>query len=110
MTVRQSSASLEYIRVGPVAATANGVAVNVSTDVVKMAFLTTGTPAAGDWKSANWETGGPPYFAVSLVAGAGVVSPPGGATVLAAGTYVVWLKITDSPEIPARPVDALVVY
>jgi hypothetical protein len=94
-----STLSLEYVRV-PVQATENGVLVNISGDSVQMAFPATGVaPVTGDWKGASWETDPTVvpnvYFARCLVG-------PGGAVVLGAGTYDVWLKITDNPEIPTR--------
>jgi hypothetical protein len=60
---------------------------------------------SGDWKAATWDPPNPAssrYFAQCLVG-------PGGATTLAAGTWYVWVKITDSPEIPVRPASYIVV-
>jgi hypothetical protein len=102
-----SALSLEYVRV-PVSATANGSVVNVSADVVQMAFPASGiAPVVGDWKAASWETDathptGPVYYARCLVG-------PSGTVALAAGTYDVWAKITDNPEVPARKAGVLFV-
>lgn len=92
-----STASLEYVLV-PIAAKASGVVVNPTADTVQMAFLTASTaPVAGDFKSASWETDATTdpdtYYARCLVG-------TGGAVALAAGTYNVWVKVTDSPEVP----------
>lgn len=64
-----------------------------------MAFVAHGaTPGFSDWQSAVWKTDTtgnvPAYFACCLVG-------PGGTITLVAGTYDVWVKISDSPEIPA---------
>jgi hypothetical protein len=100
-----SSLSKEYIRV-PVSATAAGVPVNPTADVVQMAFVTSGEPAGGDWKSADWETNAetspPTYYARCLVG-------PGGTVTLADGTYQIWVKVTDSPEVPVKRAGVLVV-
>lgn len=99
-----SAASLEYVRV-PVAATSAGAAVNPTADVVKMAFIAPeATPAAGDLKAASWDTDPtttPPTYRAQCLVG------PGGTITLAAGLYVVWVQVTDSPEIPLRPAGTL---
>lgn len=103
MSMSMSTLSTEYVRVR-VSATKNGIAYVPTSDTVAMAFVTPGsTPASGDWKTASWETAGSVYYAICLVG-------PGG-NALAAGTYKVWVKVTDSPEVPARPTaDTLTVY
>jgi hypothetical protein len=94
-----SALSLEYVRVA-VSATENGEWVDVSGDVVQMAFpLPAIDPVTGDWKSASWETDATSvptiYYARCLVGPAGTVT-------LIEGTYDVWVKVTDNPEAPAR--------
>lgn len=107
MSLRQSTVSTEFVKVGPV----DTGQVNPTSDVVEMAFLApSATPVAGDWKTAVWRSGGPPYYIMRLVYGSGVIGPPGGSTVLAVGTYVIWVRIHDNPETPARPVDVLTIY
>lgn len=86
--------TVEYVRV-PVKATEAGVPVNPTVDVVSMAFEHPGSrPAA--WHTASWETDATAqpskYYARCLV-GPGHVP-------LEAGTYVVWVKVADSPETP----------
>lgn len=95
--VQMSSASLQYITV-PMNVTKAGVPHDPTGDVVQFAFLLniSGTPALADWVSGSWDTYDNynyPFVAKCLVG-------PGGTTTLTAGTYVIWLKITDSPEIP----------
>lgn len=105
-TLEISSASLEYVRV-PVFAKESGAVVNPTSDVVTMAFLTADAdPAGGDWKAAVWETDTTTtpdtYYAKCLIG-------TGGTAVLANGRYQVWVKVTDSPEIPVKPAGLLVV-
>jgi hypothetical protein len=67
---------------------------NPTADAVVMAFTSTNAdPLVGDWKTASWRTGGPPYIAQCLVG-------PASSVVLAKGGYHVWVKVTDSPELP----------
>lgn len=101
-----STASLEYVLV-PVSTKASGVVGNPTGDTVQMAFLTTeAAPGVSDWKTASWETDATPdpdvYSARCLVG-------TGGATTLAAGTYNVWVKISDSPETPVLRADGYLV-
>lgn len=84
----------------PVAGTVNGVAVDVSTDSVYLALFTDNNaiPDTGDWKPASWETTSSGYAARILV------GPVGGAvdfsTVTVPVDVHVWVKVTDSPEVP----------
>jgi hypothetical protein len=95
--------SLQYVKV-PVSAVVDGDAYDPTADTVKMAFTARFTnPVSGDWKSAVWETSGTRYYAKCLVG-------PGGTVALTAGSYKVWVKVTDSPEAPILPSGELVVY
>lgn len=96
MTATKSTLSTVYIK-SQVTATVNGVSPYDPTgDVVEAAFVAPGvTPGALDWKLGSWETLNSTYRARCLV-GPGV----GAVINLAAGTYVMWLRITDNPEIP----------
>lgn len=101
--IRISKLTKEYVRV-PVAAKENGVVVDPTNPVltVEMAFTTGADPSV--WSAAGWETDGTTYFARILVGG-----PSTGAAVeLAAGTYVAWVRITDTPERPVVRADNLV--
>lgn len=95
MELEISSLSLQYVKV-PVTATLAGVAVNPTADVVQMAFPTPGTPPV-TWYTAAWETDStasvPVYLARTTIG-------PGGTAALAPGTYEIWVKVTDNPEIP----------
>lgn len=90
--------SLQYVKV-PISAEEEGVPIDPTAGTVTMAFLATGTkPDTGDWKTADWETDAtrtPARYKARCLVG------PGGTVTLAAGTYVVWWKITGiTPEVP----------
>jgi hypothetical protein len=88
-----SSLTKEYIKV-PVSATENGAVIDPTTDTVEMAFVAPGTePAAGDWKTAEWETAGSVFLAKCLV---------GDTVTLSDGRYEVYVRVTDNPEIPVK--------
>lgn len=95
-----SASSTEYVRV-PVYAKASGSTYDPTGDTVQMAFMSsTSAPGVSDLKTASWETDTTSdpdtYFARCLVGSGGTVT-------LTAGTvYHVWVKITDSPEIPLK--------
>jgi len=83
------------------ATTLAGASYNPTADTVQMAFMPqpTQVPQPSDWQSALWATVTSnivyPYAAYCLVG-------PGGTITLGIGTYVVYVKITDNPEIPIR--------
>ena len=93
-----SQLSTEYV-IFPVAATNSGSSYNPSADLVQFAFMPTPTqvPQLSDWVDGAWEPVPSnilyPYQALCLVG-------PSGDITLGIGTYVVYLKITDHPEIP----------
>lgn len=94
-----SHLSLQYVGV-PVKATAlTGLPINPTSDPVAMAFMPQATqvPQLADWQTAIWATRSnnilEPYAAACLVG-------PGGTIQLAIGTYIIYVKITDNPEIP----------
>lgn len=86
-----------------VAATINGAAYNPTADVVQFAFPGYGTdPASTDWHPGTWQTDpGSTYWAQCLV------GPANGGVVLAVGSYGIWLKIVDNPEVPVKQVGIL---
>lgn len=93
-----SQLATEYVLI-PVSATKSGAAYNPTGDTVQFAFMPTPTqvPQVSDWVSGSWETDSSnvlyPYSAKCLVGPAGTVT-------LGIGTYIVYIKITDNPEIP----------
>lgn len=65
---------------------------------VALAFTDGAEPAEADWKTATWSGDG-----------ARVLVGPGGAVELAAATWSVWIRVTDTTEIPIRQAGLLVV-
>jgi len=91
-----SSLSTVFIQI-PVRAFMEGQPYNPTGDDVAMAFTTGWTdPGSGDWHTASWTTGelGETYLAQLLV------GPGAGGLALGVGTYSIWLKVTDNPEVP----------
>lgn len=100
--------SREYVRV-PIQAYEDGAAVDPTGDTVVMAFTAlTAQPASGDWKAASWETDATTdpdtYYARTEIGPGSTVGA------LAAGDYFVWVKITDSPEVPVKRAGTLRVF
>ena len=94
--------SLEYVRV-QVTALKSGAAYDPTTDVVKIAFVLSGEKAAtATWYTASWEQSDETYWAGCLVG-------PGGTATLTAGLYSVYVKVTDSPEVPVKLAGSLTV-
>lgn len=93
MSLRISTETLEYVFV-PV--TVDGAAPDPGL-VVEVAF-----PAESDnpstWITATWDTGR-----------ARVLVGTGGDVALTAGRYDVWVKVTSTPEVPARKAGVLTV-
>ena len=105
--VRISSSSREYVLVD-IAATVAGVVQDPTGDTVEFAAVTPGSEPSS-WTAGSWETDTTTdpdtYAARILISGTG----GGGTLALADGTYDLWVRITDSPERPARPVCRLVI-
>lgn len=95
----QYAGSLEYVR-SAISAEKAGVAYDPTGDTVVMAFMAgPAAPSSGDWKTASWDTAAttyPPTYRAQCLVG------PGGTVTLTAGVYTVWVKITDSPEVPVK--------
>lgn len=93
MSVVVSDLSTVFIK-SRIRATKNGTTYDPTGDVVEVAFKAPGVdPAGPDWHAASWETAGTSFYARLLVG-------PVGGLVLAAGTYKMWIRITDAPEVP----------
>lgn len=104
-----SRLSTEYWKV-PVTGTVNGTTVDVSTDPVYMALITSpsAVPTDTDWHVAQWENLGGGKYAARLLVG-----PEGGAVDFSTGTGLtrvyVWVKVTDNPEVPVINAGAMYV-
>jgi hypothetical protein len=102
-----SHLSTEYVLV-PISATKSGVAYNPTGDVVQMAFMPNAIqqPGNSDWMVSSWDTDSTniiyPYNVKCLVGPSGVIT-------LNPGTYVIFVKIEDNPEIPVLQVGQLIV-
>lgn len=100
----QSALDTEFIEY-PVNATVNGVVRDPTSDPVSFAFTTAGSPASGAWHNGSWsQPVAGEFFAQCLV------GPGTGGVPLTAGDYLVWVRITDNPEVPVRPVGRLTIY
>lgn len=95
--------STEPVQVA-IAAVSNGAAYDPTGGVVAMAFVPKQAsgqppdPTSGQWQPASWQVDpGPVYWASILV------GPLNGGVVLAAGSYIVYVRITDNPEVPVKP-------
>jgi hypothetical protein len=89
--------STQYVQVQVTARSPSSY--NPTSDTVQFAFTALTypetSPADEDWVSGSWATfPGPAYWAQCLV------GPASGGTALSIGTYMGWVKITDSPEVP----------
>ena len=106
MDVTKSVLSTEFIPARVEAHLFNTTTVyNPTGDTVEAAFKLPGVaPTAPDWKAASWLTTSiGRFFALCLV------GPGAGAVInLPVGTYKMWLRITDNPEVPVIPVDGFV--
>lgn len=102
MSVTISDLSTVFVK-SRITATKNGLDYNPTGDTVEVAFKAPGTdPAAPDWHAGTWETAGTNVYYVRLLVG------PVGGLVLAAGTYRMWVRVTDSPEVPVIEVPGTV--
>lgn len=92
MQLRISSLSKEYLKISVAAD------VTVTDDPVAWAFT---DPAADptSWTAGDWSGNE-----------ARILVGPGGSVTLTKGVHDVWLKVTDSPEIPVRRVAQIQVY
>jgi len=100
-TLTRSAQSLEYVLCTVATTDGDGAAVDITSDVVKMAFVPDGDPLADDtdFITADWETNdtdpAAPIYSARLLVG------PGGDYEPVAGTRVdVYVAVTDNPEEP----------
>lgn len=97
-TIGMSQLATMYVFV-PFSVTKSGVPYNPTGDAVAFAFMPTATqvPQVSDWVAGAWDTDTTsvlyPYSAKCLVGPAGTIT-------LGLGTYVIYTKVTDNPEIP----------
>lgn len=83
--------------------------VDPTSDAVQFAFKNRGTtPVPSDWVAGSWAgTVNGAYWASCLVGPAS--GGANGGTALAIGTYVIWTKVIDSPEVPVEEAGLLTI-
>jgi hypothetical protein len=96
-TISQSLLSTNFVQV-PVSIK-SPAGYDPTGDAVAMAFTLQAypvtEPGSGDWHAGSWVTfPGPVYWAQCLV------GPANGGVPLAAGTWLGWVRVTDSPAVP----------
>lgn len=94
MDLKISTVSKVYIKI-PLSAMVNGAVRDPSGDSVSFAFTKDEDLSSTTWYSGSWETDAKGVHRARCLVG------PGGVVQLAKGTYIVSVKPTDSPEIPA---------
>src|ERR1700756_4576062 len=101
-----SKSSLAYLKTR-IHATVDGVVIDPTGDVVKIALIPgVDSPAPSDLKTASWETDSsttPVTYRARILVG------PGSSIVPIAGPHTMWVQVTDSPEIPLIPCGIVVV-
>lgn len=106
MATRRAALTTRFLRYY-VGATKNGAPYDPTGTPVSFAFMSPGVdPTVSDFKVGSWEveTGPPSRYVARFLLG------PTGTYTLTKGQYAVWIKITDSPEIPQEPIDVLTVF
>jgi hypothetical protein len=89
----------------PVQAIVGGLPYNPTADPVAFAFMpqpANANPANTDWHTGTWATTGTNTYLAQILVG-----PANSGVPLTAGTYNVWIKITDNPEVPVKQIDLL---
>lgn len=98
------STSTEYLPVANVTKKDEGIIQDPTADTVAVAFVAPDAiPASGDFNAAVWDTdatGSKPVYRVLCLVGSGGVA-------LTPGEYKRFVKLTDSPEVPIKPVPGL---
>ena len=97
-TIGMSGLATMYVFI-PFQVTKSGIPYNPTGDAVSFAFMPTPTqvPQVSDWVAGSWDTDTTdiiyPYSAKCLVGPAGTIT-------LGIGTYIIYVKAADNPEIP----------
>jgi hypothetical protein len=103
LTLSQLATSTEYIQLQVVATQLNGAAYNPSSDPVYIAFVpitsppSSPDPTSGEYNTAFWTTDTSGLFWAGILVG-----PLNGGVSLAAGSYLVCVKVTDDPAVPVK--------
>jgi hypothetical protein len=105
--ISQSVLSTEYIGVAITASDVSG-ATDLDEDVVEFAFMKvvgagSGSPGSGDWHPGDWSIQAPGIYVARCLVG----PANGGIALDGVGTYAIWIRIGDSPEVPVDRVGLL---
>jgi hypothetical protein len=101
--LRVSASSKEYLKVA-VNAVKNGAVYDPTGDTVEFAFTSGDELGSPTWYAASWESMGGQHYARCLI------GPGGGVVALAIGFWWVWVRVTDSPEIPIKQAGVIEVF
>ena len=110
ITLSQLATSTEYIQLQVVTTQLDGTTYNPTSDPVYVAFLPITSPASspdpssGEYNTAFWTTDTSGNYWAGILVG-----PLNGGINLAAGSYQVCLKVTDSPAVPVKQAAYLVI-
>lgn len=103
-TITIAAISTEYLPVN-ITTTLGGISFNPTSDTVQFAFIAgPDEPGSGDWHNGTWSSSNAPYIAQILI------GPANGGLVLDPGSYIIWVKIISSPQVPVFPVGTLTIY
>lgn len=89
----------------PVKLVVGGVTINPTGDPVAFALMpnpANTNPGSGDWHTGSWTTTGTGTYEAQILIG-----PANGGIPVTVGLYNVWIRITDSPEVPIWIIDLL---
>jgi hypothetical protein len=109
MAVSQLATSLAYVDVPIKSRTADGYYYDPTHDAVVMAFIdttTTADPQASDFVTAQWS--GTPGLKGQVLASC-LVGPGGAFTGVKGKVYNIYVKISDTPEVPILQSDTLTI-
>lgn len=104
--ITRSVLDTEYLTY-PIAFTIGGTTQNPTGDPVAFAFMpnpANTNPTTGDWHTGQWITTGTGTYQAQILIG-----PANSGIALTVGVWNVWIRITDSPEIPIQQIDLLTI-
>jgi hypothetical protein len=110
ITLTQLQESTEFIQLQVVAQKLDGTPYNPTSDPVAIAFQPVTSPpgspdpAPGAFNAATWTTDTAGNYWAGILVG-----PLNGGVSLAVGSYLVVVRVTDSPAVPVKPGAYLVV-
>lgn len=111
-TLTQSVLSTKFLQV-QVEAILAGQPYNPTGDTVQFAFtaltVPVTNPGGGAWQSGQWETDNSPDYPAPVYWAGILVGPANSGIALTAGSWSVWTKITDDPEVPVEQPAILII-